>query len=97
MNRGGGGPQKLLQKNENLIQTSNKRRRLISNLPKNCEITINDLPKYSYYRPPYGNRGEYFVVENHPKQKKRLWQTTTSKKVSLMEKYEELMYYLDTL
>lgn len=89
----------LLEKNENLVggNLENKRRRLISNLPKNCGITMDDLPKYSYYRPAYENRGEYFVVENHPKQKKRLWQTTTSKKVSIMEKYEELMYYLDNL
>lgn len=87
----------LLITHTDLINNKDKRRRLISNLPKGCGINIKDLPTYSYYRPEYENRGGYFVVENHPKQQKRLWQTTSSKNVSIEDKYEQLLEYLDKL
>lgn len=87
---------KLLLQNKK-YDFGDKRRRLISNLPENCEITINDLPKYSYYRPPYKHRGDYFVVENHPKQEKKYWQTTSSKNISIKEKYDDLLTYLKKL
>ena len=98
----GAKEKKMLSKKEILGRDKSKskgskRRRLISNLPKNCGISVSDLPKYSYYRPSYKNRGEYFVVENHPNQKKRIWQTTTSKKVSLKEKYKELIDYINSI
>lgn len=88
---------KLLKETGNLVGGSGQKRRTINTLPKDCGITSNDLPSYCYYRPPYNGRGEYFIVENHPKQKNKFWQTTTSKNVSINEKYEDLLDYIETL
>jgi len=55
------------------------------------------LPKYCYYRPSYKNFGDCFVVENHPLQDKKVWTTTTSKKVSIQNKYNMLIYYINSL
>ena len=76
---------------------NSRRRRPITNLPKDSGILAKDLPKYSYFRPQYKNRGAYFVVENHPNQEKKIWQTTSSKKVSIQDKYNELMKYIEQL
>ena len=72
-------------------------RRCLTNLPPGCGIKNCDLPKYSYYRPSSVRRGDYFVVENHPHQSKRYWQTTTSKYVSIQYKFKELNEYLANL
>lgn len=63
------------------------------------KVKLNRLPKYVYYRPESNVRGDQFTVQNHPKQPsdKKLWQTTSSKKVSLNDKYEELLRYLTNL
>lgn len=74
----------------NIINTD-KRRRVFSNLPINSGIDPNSLPKYTYYKPPYKYRGDCFVIENHPSQTKKVWSTTTSKKVSIQDKYTELI------
>lgn len=84
----------LLAAQTDLLPNKDKKRRVISNLPSNCGISIKDLPKYSYYRPTYKGRGDYFVVENHPNQEKRTWQTTSSKKVSIKKKFKDLLDYL---
>lgn len=74
-------------------------RRVINKLPENFQIKSSDLPKHTYYRPEKGYRGSYFVVENHPNQTggRKYWQTTSSKKIGLEEKYEELIEYLEEL
>lgn len=90
----------LLQKETQLYNpnnNSNKKRRLISNLPKDSNIEIEDLPKYSYYRPAYENKGDCFIVENHPNQEKKIWQTTSSKKISIDKKFQQLLEYMKTL
>lgn len=88
--------EKKLLKRE-LSKKKNKKRRLISNLPKDSGINIEDLPTYSYYRPLYKDRGDYFVVENHPNQTGKIWQTTSSKKISIQEKFKDLMRYIKGL
>jgi hypothetical protein len=66
-----------------LTLTGGRRRRVFNNLPDGVNFTNTDLPKHSYYRPSYKNddgrivRGDFFVVEGHPKQDKKTWQTTT--------------------
>jgi hypothetical protein len=94
---------KKLKKNfeQNLLLSMNikkkSKRRLINNLPSELNMKSNDLPKHVYYRKKTEKRGDYFVVENHPKQKKRIWQTTSSKKKTVHDKYNELINYLKTL
>jgi len=87
----------LLKLQGNLGQTGGKNRRVKNNLPKKCGIKSNDLPKYSYYRPPYKGRGSFFIVNSHPQQNKKIWQTTSSKKVSIKDKYNQLLEYIDKL
>lgn len=74
-----------------------KNRRIVSNLPKECSININDIPKHCYYKPAQNYHGGYFVVDNHPEQKVRLWQTTSSKNVSVDDKFKELLQYINSL
>jgi hypothetical protein len=79
------------------LKKKKSKRRLINNLPQELSIKSNDLPKHVYYRKKTEKRGDYFVVENHPNQSKRIWQTTSSKKISVQQKYKELLDYLKTL
>lgn len=95
--------QNILKDQNDLLNTTDKdakqgKRRILdrSGALKDSGITQKDLPKYSYYRPAYENRGDYFVVENHPKQNKT-WRTTTSKQVSTYDKYQELLAYVNNL
>lgn len=63
------------------------------NLPENCGITINQIPKYCYFRPESEIRGCKFVIDRHPKlveQELRQWATTESKKISILEKFKLL-------
>ena len=87
----------LLRKQGNLLYKTDKRRRTISNLPPNCGIDPKSIPKYCYYKPKYRSRGDCFVVENHPKQQSKIWQTTTSKKVSINEKFNKMIEYVNNL
>lgn len=87
---------KLLKNQGELINKTDKKRRVVNNLPKDCEISPNDIPKHCYYRPPYNGRGGYFIIEGHPKLDK-IWQTTSSVKKSVEEKYNDLLEYLDNL
>ena len=71
------------------------RRRVINNLPK--ELASSKLPKYCYYRPQTKTRGDYFVIENHPLQDCRVWQTTSSKRINTLQKYNQMIVYLSNL
>ena len=86
----------LLKLQGNLVKKTNKNRRIKNNLPGECGIRSSDLPKYCYYKPEYKGRGGYFVVEGHPNQNK-IWQTSSSKKVSVDTKYQQLLDYLKTI
>jgi hypothetical protein len=94
---------KLIQQSEKKLLNNckiikkQKKRRLLNNIPYGCNIVADDLPKYTYYRQKTEKRGDYFVVENHPNQEKRTWQTTSSKKVSTVNKYNDLLEYLKNL
>lgn len=80
-----------------LSRKRKSRRRLFNNLPEGCGVHIDDLPKHVYYRPKKDNRGDYFIVENHPKYEGKTWTTTTSKTVSFKEKYNELLKFMEKL
>ena len=68
-----------------------------SNLPDDCKIKAEDIPKYCYYIKATKDKGDAFCCTKlHPKQKEsgKDWTTTKSKKVSIEEKYKHLLEYL---
>lgn len=68
-----------------------------SNLPADCAIKAEDIPKYCYYVPATKTRGDGFCCgRQHPKQKELNtdWSTTKSKSVSTEEKFKSLLEYL---
>lgn len=79
------------------LHSTGKKRRVVNSLPKDGGVSANDIPKYSYFRPPYNGRGSYFTVIGHPQQTKKVWQSSSSVKKSVKEKFNELLTYLDTL
>lgn len=87
----------ILNKQTNLMEKTKRNRRVIHNLPESSSISPEDIPKFAYYRPPYKNRGDFFAVEKHPNQTKTIWRTTSSKSISIEEKFKELLDYLDEI
>lgn len=89
-----------LLNNFTTIENKNKtRRNTMSQLPKNCGITVDMIPKYCYYSPPMPKyrRYEGFVIDKHPKLKTRDWKTTMKKDVSLQDKFNQLIKKLEEL
>jgi hypothetical protein len=67
-----------------------------NNLPENCKIMPNQIPINCYYIPETDKRGDSFCVNRtHAKQNGKDWKTTSSKKVSIEEKYNQMMAYLN--
>jgi hypothetical protein len=69
-------------------------RNLTSNLPPDCGVKLEDIPKYCYYTPASEQRGDKFVIDKHPKlvaTGKRQWSTTGSKNVTTLEKFTALL------
>lgn len=69
-------------------------KKIIKLLPKQKKIT--SLPEYCYYRPASAERGEFFIVKGHPKQN-GIWTSSTSKQVSLEEKYKSMLNFLEKI
>lgn len=83
-------------KNQDLLNNDGKKRRVINKLSNEDGVKPNDLPKYCYFRPENGNRGSYFIIDGHPKLNGKIWQTTSSKKVSTRDKFDDMLdYYLN--
>jgi len=68
---------------------------IIKDNQRNTQMTKN-LPKYCYYKLPYKNKGDYFIIKNHPKLEKP-WYSKTSKKISLEQKYNQTMDHIKLL
>ena len=83
-------------KKQDLMNTD-KKRRVINKLTNESDVDPNDLPKYCYFRSEYGNRGSYFIIEGHPELDGRVWQSTSSKKVSTKDKFDQMMDYYTSL
>jgi hypothetical protein len=72
------------------IKDSGKKK---DNLPQDCGITIDMIPKYCYYKPETDLRGGKFIIDRHPKLLEhglRQWSTTESKKTSIQDKFKLL-------
>ena len=66
-------------------------RKTKSNLPDGCGVTLDMLPKYCYYRPLSDKRGDFFVIDRHPRLEKKTWSTTSSSKFTTKQKFEMMM------
>lgn len=79
------------------IKKTNNRNK-ISALPEDCGIRPDMIPKYCYYQKPRSNRSCAFCIDKrHPKLDGKPWRTTSSKKVSIKDKYKQLIKQLKTL
>jgi len=92
-------PKSLDSNVENVIFSNNienhpfdSPRQIIKSLPPN----IKTLPRYCYYQSATKYRGEYFVIKNHPKLPKSQF-TSTSKNISLSDKYNQMMEIISKL
>ena len=62
-----------------------------SNLPPDCGVTPNMIPKYCYYKPASDKRGDKFIIERHPKlvaKGLRQWATTEAKTKTTKQKFD---------
>ena len=84
------------QKHQNFNQKKKKRS---VELPENCGIDPNDIPKNVWYVKPTGNYGDYFEIniKNLPDGNDFRKKTTKSKSVSLKCKLEEAKHYIKEL
>jgi hypothetical protein len=73
------------QTEQNLNQKKKPRNNV--QLPENCGINSEDIPKHIWYIKPNGSHGDRFAIEF--KTENIIWKTTSSKKVSLFEKLNE--------
>lgn len=86
----------ILQK-INSLKESGKHK---NNLPLDCGVTIEMIPKYCYYVPKREKRGDKFVIERHPdllKINKRQWSTSESNALSTIDKFNLMMNKLSEL
>ncbi len=68
-----------------------------TNLPDNCGIKPEQIPKFCYYVKETSTKGDAFCCsKHHPKQKDigKDWTTTKSKKISTIDKLKQLLDYL---
>lgn len=72
----------------------------IDNLPVDCGITMDMIPKHCYFKPESATRGCKFIIERHPKLLEnniRSWATTESKKIFINDKFNLLISKLKEL
>ena len=79
------------------FDAENKNKKLTTKLPENCGITVDMIPKYCYYSKARGSIGEHFVIDCHPKLNTRSWSTQTTTKVTLKEKFDQLINKINEL
>ncbi|AKI80157.1 hypothetical protein QJ850_gp542 [Acanthamoeba polyphaga mimivirus] len=90
---------KVQQYLETVDLTKKTGKNIKSNLPKGCGITLDMIPKHCYYRPANEKTGDSFRIDRkHPAivNGKEL-STTSKKKISTKDKFDELIKLLETL
>jgi hypothetical protein len=89
----------LLARQGDLTLKGGQRRRCVSNLPEDCGVLPSDIPKYCYFKREYNGRGEHFIVIRHPSMPEgtNVWQSSSAKTKTIIEKYNEMMKYIETL
>jgi hypothetical protein len=94
-----------LQKDDEkiILETTKKLKengRKKNNLPPDCGVSIDQIPKYCYYRPANDKISDSFVIERHPKlleQGKRQWSSSSSKVISTLDKFNQMIIKLNEL
>jgi hypothetical protein len=81
------------QTEQNLNQK--KKPRNVVQLPENCGIEPNEIPKHIWYIKPNGGHGDRFAIEF--KTENLVWKSSSSKKISLTEKLNQAKEKLDEL
>lgn len=83
--------------NTDTTKKTGRRHRMIGS--KDCKITPTMIPDHCHYRAEKGNRGDRFVIDNHPGLPKGVsqWSTTGSKKISTDVKFQDLNDQLEHL
>jgi hypothetical protein len=74
-------------------------RRHINNLPSSSGIIPAMIPKYCYYQAATNTKGDSFVIDSHPylPKRQRQWTTSTSRKISTRDKFNQLKAKLQNL
>lgn len=67
-----------------------KQKRSSCKLPKSCGIKPSDIPKSVYYCKPQSGHGAVFVIELKKNGKRKIWKSSSSKKISLKDKLIEI-------
>ena len=73
---------------------------ITSNIPLNCGVTPDMIPKYCYYKPSSDKRGDKFIIERHPSLTKngtRQWSTTEAKSKTTKEKFDLMLEKMNEL
>lgn len=78
------------------FDVNNNKRKIKHNLPENCGITLDMIPKYCYYSPKKIDKknhviNDHFVIDKHPKLEKRGWRTNCTANYTTKEKFEQLL------
>jgi len=78
------------------FDVNNNKRKIKNNLPENCGITPDMIPKYCYYSPQRIMKekytiGNHFVIDKHPKLEKRGWRTHCTDNYTINQKFEQLL------
>jgi hypothetical protein len=89
--------EKSILRNQNLLNNNGNKRRVINKLNQEAGMNSSDLPKYCYYRSEYKNRGSYFIIDGHPKLNGKIWQSTSSKKVQVKDKFKQMIEFYNNL
>ncbi len=69
-------------------------------VPEGCGVNQEDIPEYCHYKPATENRGDQFIIKNHPehlRQNIKVWTTTSSIKTSTATKFEMMLKELENL
>lgn len=85
---------------DELNEEKTTKRKFGANMPIINGEQLKSLPKYTYFSATTDKQGCKFTIERHPgliKQQKRSWSTTTSKGVSIEDKYADFLEKLDEL
>jgi len=88
--------EKLLFSKNIINKNIHDEKEIIKILPHDKYFKNIKLPDYVYYRPESDNRSDHFIIRNHPKYT-GVWTSSTSKKITLIEKYNQLINFINSL
>lgn len=77
---------RIVSQTEQNINQSKKPRTIVQ-LPDNCGIQPDDIPRHIWYVKPNGLHGDRFAIEF--KTENIVWKSTSSKKITLQEKLKQ--------